>query len=181
MRFISESILDDVEVQDSNSAQKLAAHQSQLFSEDVHPGEYSYAVLIEWASSNRVYANDWVEDVLRIYASRYNICLIRTQDDVRRLQQKVHFKKYIPKSENYNGEIYAIIEFDIPNNNYHKNLMTVMLYLLGTGDCMLYNKNTLSWQNTFYTEKTSSNSSVAMYVHNLFNGVLTNSQYKETV
>ena len=57
-----------------------------------------------------------------------------------------------------------------------------MLYVLDTGICMLY--SIAEWYNphtAIYTENKMSNYNVALYVHNLFKGVLTDSRYKETI
>ena len=181
MRFISESILDDYTPQESNSASRLASNQSRIYSPDVHPGEYQHAILVDWVSMNKAYPNDWIEDALSIYASRFSICLIKSKEDVERLQSHVQFKKYIPMESILSAQVYAIIEFDMPDGR-PENLYRMMLNLLYTGECMCY--TVAEWHNphtAIYVEKNKSNTSVCQYVWHLFHGTLNDSRYKETV
>ena len=144
-----------------------------MFSPDVRPGEYGYAMLVEW--------EPWMEDVLATYASDFSICMIRDKDDAERIRTRID-GRFVPFESWDNYDEYAVLEFSMPAGCRLKNLLTMMLRLLSAGQAICY--HTAEWQNprtAIYVEKKKCESSCAGYIRQLFRGELTDSRYKETI
>lgn len=106
-----------------------------MYSENVHPGEYQFCILIEWMVSSD--KNSWVEYLLAVYTSRFNICLLKSKEDVQRISKNVTFDKIVPFESWDNTNAYAFLEFDVPSNRKN-TLMLLMLKLMTTGKCVSY-------------------------------------------
>ena len=118
--------------------------------------------------------------------------LIKTLEDAERLAPLVHFNKYKPKSEWFDAEAYALLEFDMPTrvsgieydesdeNIRQKHLMILMLYILSSGECMLY--NIIKWTTSaIYTEQSMSHYSTSSNARRIFKGDTLEPGYKPII
>lgn len=81
MRYISESVLDDLDVRSTDTAAEVAASGS--YQNIIHPSEYQYCLMLFW--------DERMEDVLDIYSSKYNIYHMDSGEDINRISTLITF------------------------------------------------------------------------------------------
>lgn len=170
MKFISESVLDDLDVKSTDSAAEVAASDS--YQNTIHPSEYQYCLMLYW--------DDRIEDILNIYSTRYNIYHMDSREDINRISTLITFnisaKGLIDWIEE-RGMRYVIVEFD------SETPWVPILRLLGLSNGGL-KFDYIEWFNphtAIYIQKNQIIPSVSDNIKKLMRGELGSSNFREIV